>query len=249
MKFEGTSQTKFEGFEEPPTRVERFNGWKEFFEQTNDLLASIFETLETLEPVNNPGKPPLSGGSGSQGFRPSKQDVMRIFKVVRPENVRAVIVGQSPYPNYHACGIPFMSSVNGVPKTLEVIVQELKKEYNVSWEMQPNETIVQWIEQGVFILNIALTVPIDPEAIDHLVLWEEFSRKVIRYITTINQNVPVLLFGKDAWRLENDVCSPSVAFKVPHPVSRTPDTFIGCNVFKKANNFLMNKKLTPIMWV
>lgn len=246
MKFEGTSHNpqrfegSCEGFEEPPTRVERFNGWKEFFEQTNDLLASIFETLE---PVTQ------REGLGSQGFRPSKQDVMRIFKIVRPENVRAVIVGQSPYPNYHACGIPFMSSVNGVPKTLEVIVQELKKEYNVSWEMQPNETIVQWIEQGVFILNIALTVPIDPEAIDHLVLWEEFSRKVIRYITTINQNVPVLLFGKDAWRLENDVCSPSVAFKVPHPVSRTPDTFIGCNVFKKANNFLMNKKLTPIMWV
>jgi uracil-DNA glycosylase len=242
--FNGTSQTSHTACEgssqtEPSTFVEGFNGWKEFFEQTNDLLASIFETLETL-----------CDSEGSQGFRPSKQDVMRIFKIVRPENVRAVIVGQSPYPNYHACGIPFMSSVNGVPKTLEVIVQELKKEYNVSWEMQPNETIVQWIEQGVFILNIALTVPIDPEAIDHLVLWEEFSRKVIRYITTINQNVPVLLFGKDAWRLENDVCSPSVAFKVPHPVSRSEtNTFIGCNVFKKANNFLMNKKLTPIMWV
>jgi hypothetical protein len=31
------------------SKIERFNGWEEFFEQTNDLLASIFETLTLSE--------------------------------------------------------------------------------------------------------------------------------------------------------------------------------------------------------
>lgn len=154
-------------------------------------------------------------------------------------------MGQNPYAGEEACGIPFVSAQGHLTQSLKNIRRELHHEYpHLVMEANINHLISKsWIQQGVFLLNMALTTSEEEEApylADHTVLWREFVQATVDYLTR-GRSLPVILMGSVAWDLEVG-SSPSI--KVPHPVSRD-ERFIGCGVFTRCNQYLER----PILWM
>lgn len=200
-------------------RVYLSMSWKKFFKKFKYIVDDISETLS-----NQDGK-----------IYPPMEDMFDMFSMLSPKDIKVVIVGQSPYPSKDACGIPFVTSSGKVTKSLENIRKELMLEYpylNISSDI--NGIIRSWVKQGVFLLNMSLTTGTETE--DHSVMWEEFIREVIKYIT--KRDIPVILMGSVAWAI--DTKHP---IRVPHPVARD-GKFLGCNVFLQCNELLDE----PIRW-
>ena len=161
-----------------------------------------------------------------------------MFKIMKPEEVNVVIVAQSPYNNaMDACGIPFLSKTVRCTESLKALMREAgARNYN---GMLANQAIVKWINQGIFLLNVSMTIGIKGDVLDHSVLWKEFTSSFIEYITTIRKNIPVVFMGKDASELESFAKTSNI-IKVPHPVARN-DSFNNCQVFNKLDNVLGKK--------
>lgn len=172
----------------------------------------------------------------SCNFYPEPQNIFRVFSMPIP-SIKVVILGQDPYPNKgQAIGYAF-AVAKGVrkPTSLKVIEKEVGHSLN--------ETLEEWINQGVFLLNTALTVEARlPNS--HSLYWLNFTKSVIEIIeTTVS---PVwMLWGKHAQSyssiIEKVNGSPTI-LKAPHPAaegySGGKAGFYGCNHFKIANAIL-----------
>ena len=89
---------------------------------------------------------------------PPPQDIYACFDKVHLNEVKVIILGQDPYHSKcQAMGLSF-SVPKGVkiPPSLANIYKELNNELNISI---PNHgDLSSWCEQGVLLLNTALTV-------------------------------------------------------------------------------------------
>jgi uracil-DNA glycosylase len=205
--------------------------WSSFFSDNKKLIRDILCTID----------------SSGQRINPGREEIFSIYHMMDPEDIRVVIIGQSPYPDDNACGIPFVSKVGKVPKTLEVMRDEIYFEYDVRVG-DPNGMVLSWVKEGVFIINAAPTIGIntDKEYLkDHYILWREYMVNLVSYVC--RKEVPSLLLGKDAWSFEESVSSECI-IKVPHPVSRSDKKFLGSGLFTSTNSYLRSKGLEEIQW-
>lgn len=209
-------------------------------------------------------------------FYPHPDNIFRVFKMPLHE-IKVVILGQDPYPQRgQANGLAF--SVNHeikMTKTLSIIHQELVNEgirYDImKWKgeygVNPKElllhwkTLLNWVDQGVFLTNTALTVG-RGESNSHKEYWEDFMKGVIHVIAT--EVKPIwLLWGANArsmgWEIfqhhEEGRIRGSIenrTMSAAHPVneSRKPGQggFYGCNHFKKVNDLLRENNKQIIDW-
>lgn len=115
------------------------SSWSEFF-NTQDL-DSLMDMLD----------------NSSKIIYPSPENIFRVFDI-NPQDIKVVILGQDPYYNPgQAMGLAF--SVNPdvkTPKSLINIFKELKSDLGIE---RTNPDLTDWHEQGVFLLNTALSVP------------------------------------------------------------------------------------------
>lgn len=199
-------------------------GWEKFFHSNWTLVDDILSTL-----YSSPYK-----------FAPDNQDVFRMLYEMRPEDIQVVIVGQSPYTE-DACGIPFITKSGKTTKTLQNISKELSRQYSYfdPKKNDINKIIMQWIDEGIFMLNMSLSIGIaysgmrqcDEYVLNHDILWEEFVRNLVRYIAKkAKRKMSIILLGAVAWGLEDEIMSAYTIIKAPFPAR---DEFIGSGVFGK----------------
>ena len=126
---------------------------------------------------------------------PSPDDVFRVFET-RPENIKVVILGQDPYYNIgQANGLAFSVNNNvAVPRSLKNIFKELESDIKL---VRTNPNLTDWHEQGVFLLNTALTVP-EKEPNAHKKLWEHFTDDLLIYLTEVNPDILYIMWGGNA---------------------------------------------------
>lgn len=205
-------------------------GWKKFFSSNWDLISDILLTLH---------------GSRYK-FAPDNIDIFRMLYEMRPKDIRVVIVGQSPYADGNACGIPFVTKNGKTTKTLDGIAKELAREYTYMNNIKKNinNVITEWIDEGVFMINMSLSIGIpsknmpkcDEYVLNHDILWEEFIRNLVKYIAKKKKKkIPILLFGSVAWGIEDEIMSTYNIIKAPFP---TRDEFIGSGIFGKCDEFV-----------
>ncbi len=190
---------------------------------------------------------------------PSKQDIFNAFRMIRPHRVRVVIVAQSPYPGRcpttqipYACGpalVPALGCAT-TPATLRNVVSEVSRDMSKRVTVPPRDMLLKWVEQGVLLLNSALTLGRGCPGYleDHSVLWEEVMQDILCKISTVYDPVFVLV-GKDAWKFEANLQSPAV--KVSHPVARkeTSTPWAGSCVFSEVSDRMIEKGQVPIRWI
>ena len=122
-------------------------------------------------------------------YYPQKEDIFNVFSMPL-EDIKVVILGQDPYPKEgQAIGYSFaVSEETPKPASLRIIEQEVGHSID--------KTLKSWREQGVFLLNTALTVEAG-NAGSHIKYWEGFMNLVISHISFHNPCIWVL-WGKYA---------------------------------------------------
>lgn len=172
--------------------------------------------------------------------------------------LKAVIIGQDPYPGMTKSGMPkaigacFASDRgNDVPDSLKTVYEELKRSVE-DWKDPGHPDIRCWGRQGVLLLNSALTVEAG-KAEAHLGFWKPFTSKLMDFINEKCMNVVFLLWGKKAQKVADSIyTSKHVKLTAYHPspmnAGKVGYEFVGCDHFNQTNVFLVSKGIAPIDW-
>ena len=181
---------------------------------------------------------------------PDMHDIFNALHYTAYKDVKVVILGQDPYhgPD-QAHGLSF-SVQPGIapPPSLLNIFKELKNDSNCY--IPDNGYLKKWADQGVLLLNTALTV-IAGQANSHKNIgWETFTDKVITLLNERQDPIVFILWGNNALSKSKLITNSNhTIIKSPHPSPLSAFRgFFGSRPFSKSNNFLSSIGKTPIDW-
>jgi uracil-DNA glycosylase len=183
-----------------------------------------------------------------RGYLPAGADVLKAFRYPLSD-VRALIVGQDPYPTPgHPIGLSFAVErhVRPLPRSLVNIYRELRDDLKIS----PPEhgDLTAWCESGVLLLNRVLTVrPGEPGA-HRGIGWERVTEHALRILVARGTPLVAILWGRDAQGLE-PMLGPASVVKSAHPSPLSASRgFFGSRPFSRANAMLEAQGVAPIDW-
>lgn len=187
--------------------------------------------------------------AGKTIYPPGKY-IFNAFNTTPFDKVKVVILGQDPYHNPgQAHGLSF-SVQNGIapPPSLVNIYKELESDLNIS---RPNHgNLTKWGEQGVLLLNAALTVEAHSPMSHSKAGWHDFTNKVISILSQQRDSLVFMLWGGFAKsKVPLIDTSKHLVLTAAHPSPLSAHNgFFGSKHFSKANAWLEEKGLTPIDW-
>lgn len=191
--------------------------------------------------------------TGISVFPPVEQRY-RAFELTPLSKVKCVIIGQDPYhAQGQANGLAF--SVNrGVklPPSLSNILKELEREFpNQSLNaLNAKGDLCVWADQGVLLLNAALTVCESSPLSHQNCGWQPLIHRVITTINTHCTAVVFVLWGKSAQQYKPLIDSENHRIIVgvhPSPLSAHRG-FFGSKPFTTINELLKHMGKSPIEW-
>ena len=126
----------------------------------------------------------------------------------------------------------------GKMEDIEKIRKEIcHNEFNI---LPPNELFKSWEKQGVLLLNSSLTA-IEEKTGEHNKFWHPFTRDLMEYISTKNENMVYLLWGKDAEQFEKNILNGEI-IKSNHPAkgghSEGEKDFLKGDFFEKTKDII-----------
>lgn len=176
--------------------------------------------------------------------------IFNAFNLCPFHQTKVVIIGQDPYhgPN-QAHGLCF--SVNdgiAFPPSLQNIFKEIQSDLGTPPPATGNLT--RWAEQGVLLLNATLTVRAHTAGSHQRKGWEEFTDAAIQCLANGREHLVFILWGayaqkKGAFIDRNRHLVLSSAH--PSPLSAY-NGFFGNKHFSRANEYLQQHGMTPIVW-
>ena len=176
-------------------------------------------------------------------FAPEESEIFNAFKL-SPKDIKVAIIGQDPYPTLgDATGLAFSVNRNqNLPRSLKNIFKELQND--LGGALRTNGDLSDWSEQGVFLLNRILTVPIG-SALGHRELgWQEITSQAIK---TVGENGAIaLLMGREAQECE-PLFERVICTAHPSPLSAHRG-FFGSKPFSKINSMLHREGSQEILW-
>ena len=195
-------------------------------------------------------------------FYPNKDNIFKALELIKPDDVKVVIIGQDPYiKENQAIGLSFAVQ-NGltIPPSLRNIYKEIIKEYKPDYD---NNTINKILnkyskkgdisklsEQGVLLLNSVLTVEPNKSNSHKNIGWENFTSHIIKKLDE-KYKIVFMAWGNNALQLLNNNVKYNQIIKSGHPSPLNyTNPFVGCNCFKNCNIVLKNKyNIKPINWL
>ena len=164
--------------------------------------------------------------------------------------VRVVLLGQDPYHGPgQANGLSFsVSRQTKIPPSLHNIFRELQNDLGVP--ISSHGDLTSWAQQGVLLLNTALTVRARSANSHRGQGWELFTDEVIRTVNKECHAVVFLLWGKNAGEKRTLIdTTRHLIISSSHPSPYSADRgFFGSRPFSRSNQFLDTHGLSPIDW-
>lgn len=153
------------------------------------FLSEIYALLPNLE-------------QGQGYVYPYKSKLFENFRACKFEDLKVVIIGKEPFGNKNATGIPFANpfiSNQAVVEDDTILIERCIRRhvYNNDTGYLFDESLYTWGHNGVFLLDAASTSEENYKNA-HGKIWKNFTREVIRLISTNKENVIFLLWGKEA---------------------------------------------------
>jgi uracil-DNA glycosylase len=188
---------------------------------------------------------------------PSRENLFRALELVRPADVKIVILGQDPYPtpgNAHGLSFSVPPTVR-TPASLKAIYQSLARSFP-GWTAPASGHLEPWAHQGVLLLNLILSVR-SGEPMSHAKLgWQPFTQAVLRLVQAESPFVVFMLWGgkaEAAARAHIDTSRHMIlADQHPSPLAqnRLPpaDKFAANDHFAEANRLLVAHGRLPVDW-
>ena len=186
-------------------------------------------------------------------FTPKFKDTFNAFIECPYDDLKVVIVGQDPYPQFGvADGIAFSCSNKGkAEKSLQFILKQTIGDFTETGRViyTPEECdLRRWSNQGVLLINTALTVEINKIG-SHYGLWKSFTEYLFDTINKNHNNIPVILMGKKA-EVWQPLLSNQKIYKTAHPASAAyrGGEWDHNDVFNKVNKELKKQGRVCINW-
>jgi uracil-DNA glycosylase len=168
-----------------------------------------------------------------QHFTPPLKDIFKSFDLCPLDKVKVVFINAYPTPTKgEADGIAFSNTSNPFTKKLNSIKDGLGN----SLEYLP--------EQGVMLLNTALTCPVDNKS-GHYELWKPITEKLLNAISYRTLKTIFVFIGQDVESMHVNVKGIN-HFKFFIPEITNDSDFL--DIFNKINKLLEKEQKTPIIW-
>ena len=183
--------------------------------------------------------------------RPYLPDGDRVFRAFRRPlaDVRVLVVGQDPYPTPgHPIGLSFAvdAHVRPIPRSLANIYAELRSDLGI--EPPEHGDLTAWADQGVMLLNRALTVQPGQAASHRGKGWEEVTECAIHALAKRGGPLAAILWGRDAQGLKPMLGPvPWVESTHPSPLSAHRG-FFGSRPFSQVNRLLVEQGGHEVDW-
>ena len=224
------------------------------------LLGNYFESVDWRSLEIN-----LQTALDTEVVRPEPQNFFKALKLCPVDSVKVVILGQDPYHSPGlaqglAFSIPAEIAVNSreFPSSLRNISKALALE---GFGSLPNGDLHNWAEQGVLLLNTALSVKLG-EAGSHTSLgWKSLIDHLIGALSKARPHLvwmlwgghaqsklPLIEGGQNTLILQSSHPSGLGVYKTDKPFLE-PGGKTSCSHFTKANQWLIEQKSAPIRWV
>jgi uracil-DNA glycosylase len=197
--------------------------WKPLFEQFNFNLDGVYTVSDIVYPDRN--------------------HIFRVFEM-DVKKCRVVLLGQDPYHGQgQAHGLSF-SVPDGtlIPPSLRNIYKELQSEFPDREYKFLSGNLEKWFyRENILLLNSSLSV-IKGKPGSHMEIWEEFTDKVIEFISEHNKTCVFLLLGNFAKQKKSFILDKERIVEGVHPSPMAATRgFFGSNVFIKVENLLGEK--------
>lgn len=181
---------------------------------------------------------------------PSINNMYDALKKTSYKDTKVLILGQDPYHGENqANGLAF-SIQPGVrtPPSLLNIYKELNLELGCF--IPNNGNLMPWANQGVLLLNTALTVRAH-EANSHKGQgWEIFTDEIIKILNKRSEPLIFVLWGANARKKKEFITSKQhYILEAPHPSPLSARRgFFGCGHFSRINEILVGLQKDKIDW-
>jgi uracil-DNA glycosylase len=191
----------------------------------------------------------LGQSQDGKRFTPVLKQLFRVFEECPFDELRVVMIGQSPHPKPgEADGLLFSSTNTGVINaTLQKVFGELER--TVDPEYVQNPDLKRWSNQGVLMLNLALTTEIGKPDV-HLELWKPFIAYLLDIINSSNTGIVYVFLGDKAKEWRTDISSQNFKWFVTDPVNTTYTNidWDSGDLFNSINKVLKEYHNKEIIW-
>lgn len=166
--------------------------------------------LQTLYKMREDGK----------RFTPPLKQVFRAFEECPHDKLKVIIIGQDPYPHLGiADGLAFSCGNTMKPQpSLQNIFEAIEYTIHQEFPTYQDPNLVRWANQGVLLLNSALTCEIDKVG-SHYSVWKEFVAYTMDMLNFTDSGLIFVLMGKQAQELESMIGDHHYIIKTTHPAA------------------------------
>ena len=219
----------------------KFNNWDKVF--NSFIFSSEFDNI--LNELYN-----LS--SQDKKFTPPLKQVFRAFEECPYDNLKVVIIGQDPYPQFGvADGISFScSNTNILQPSLRYVLGEVNKTIYGENLVSTDVDLKRWSNQGILMLNTSLTTEVGKIG-QHYDIWKGFTAYLLDYLTHNKENIVYIYMGKKAQEWADLTGDNNHKLFVSHPASAAytkQKHWNSDNVFLKTQLLVKKYHNSDIIW-
>lgn len=190
--------------------------------------------------------------SDGKRFTPPLKDVLRAFQECPYDDLKVIIVGQDPYPQFGvADGIAFScSKTNELQPSLKYMLNEVVRTVYSGHPESTDVDLKRWSNQGVLMLNTALTTTVNKIG-QHYTIWQPFIAYLFDQLTWHKDGLVYVYMGKEAKSWEDAVNDNNLKIFTAHPASAAYQqlkTWDCKDMFNVTNEFLAKNYNTKIIW-
>ena len=205
--------------------------------------------ISDLSSLDKPMRYILKEISKDKKISPNPNNIFKAFEYCSFSSTKVVIFGQDPYFQKDvANGLAFsVGSKQPLPSSLKNIYKEIESDVGA---LSNNDGYLKsWADQGVLLLNSALTVEVGKPGSHSKIGWQDFIFEIVKIINK-KQNIVFILWGNDAKKyikyIDKDI-HLILSSSHPSPLSSYRG-FFGCKHFSKCNEYLESKNISKINW-
>jgi uracil-DNA glycosylase len=214
------------------------SGWAERMKAF--LLSDDFHSI--LEDL-------LEQTHGGKRFTPVLKQLFRAFEECPFEELHTIIIGQSPHPKAgEADGILLSASNTGVANaSLNKVFGELERTVTSSYVHNPD--LKRWSNQGVLMLNPALTTEIG-KVDTHIELWKPFMVYLFDVLNNSDTGRVYVFMGTKAKDWNHYISKNNFKFFVSNPAGATyrNTNWDSGDLFNSINKVLTQNRNIEITW-
>lgn len=158
--------------------------------------------------------------NANKRFTPPLKDAFNAFLECPYTELKLVIVGQDPYPQFGvADGIAFSCSNTGVLQpSLRYMFNEINKTIYGGTTLCTDVDLRRWSNQGVLMLNTSLTTQVEKIG-QHYDIWKGFVSYLFDYLDHNKKDLVYLYMGKKAQEWADFVGDNNHKIFTSHPAS------------------------------